>query len=178
MAKKKMRKSKRVPWNKGVEVGPRAAFTAAQVTRIRKKLEKRGDVGLKHLALLSTALDTMLRSPDLLALTVKDVRKRTGEMRDTFKLASTEQRPVPIQCTLSAATMSVLEKVISETGKKQRDYLFTGRIGGGATPLSARQLSRIVKGWVADVGLNEDDYGIQSLRRTGAIAMQKRRPAS
>ena len=44
---------------------------------------KRGDTGLKHLALFSTAFDTMLRSPDLLGLTVKDVRKRNGVMRDS-----------------------------------------------------------------------------------------------
>ena len=161
-----MKKGKRTPWNKGVEVGQRAPFSASEVTRIRKLLAKRGDVGLKHLALFSTAIDTMLRSPDLLGLTVKDVRKRNGVMRDTLELPPRGQRYVPVRCTLSKNTMSVLEKLIRETGKKPRDYLFTGRVGGGLRALSARQLNRIVKGWVVDVGLDESAYGIESLRRT------------
>ena len=108
----------------------------------------------------------MLRSPDLLGLTVKDVRKRNGEMRDTFVLSPRGQRTVPVRGTLSKTTMNVLKKLIRETGKKPRDYLFTGRVGGGLRALSARQLNRIVKGWVVDVGLDESAYGIESLRRT------------
>ncbi len=166
MAKKKIKRRKRTPWNKGVEMGQQAPFSASEVTRIRKLLVKRGDAGLKHLALFSTALDTMLRSPDLLGLTVKDVRKRNGEMRDTFVLSPRGQRTVPVRGTLSKTTMNVLKKLIRETGKKPRDYLFTGRVGGGLRALSARQLNRIVKGWVVDVGLDESAYGIESLRRT------------
>ncbi len=174
MTKKKMRRRKRTPWNKGVEVGQRAPFSASEVSRIRKLLVKRGDAGLKHRALFSTALDTMLRSPDLLGLTVKDVRKRNGEMRDTFVLAPRGQRSVPVRCTLSKTTMKVLEKLIRETGKKPRNYLFTGRFGGGLSAISPRQLNRIVKGWVVDVGLDERAYGIESLRRTRAVAMLDR----
>ena len=174
MAKKKIRRRKRTPWNKGVEVGQRAPFSASEVTRIRKLLLKRGDAGLKHRALFSTALDTMLRSPDLLGLTVKDVRKRNGEMRDTFVLAPRGQRSVPMRCTLSKTTMKVVEKLIRETGKKPRDYLFTGRVSGGSKAISARQLNRIIKGWVVDVGLDESAYGIESLRRTRVVAMFNR----
>ncbi len=174
LAKKKIRRRKRTPWNKGVEVGQRAPFSAAEVSRIRKLLVKRGDAGLKHRALFSTALDTMLRSPDLLGLTVKDVRKRNGEMRDTFVLPPRGPRSVPVRCTLSKTSMNVLEKLIRETGKKPRNYLFTGRVGGGLSAISARQLNRIIKGWVVDVGLDESAYGIESLRRTRAVAMFNR----
>ncbi len=116
----------------------------------------------------------MLRSPDLLGLTVKDVRKRNGEMRDTFVLPPRGWRSVPVRCTLSKATMKVLEKLIHETGKKPRDYLFTGRVSGGSKAISARQLNRIIKGWVVDVGLDESAYGIESLRRTHAVALLNR----
>ena len=174
MAKKKIKRRKRTPWNKGVEVGQRAPFSASDVTRIRKLLLRRGDAGLKHRALFSTALDTMLRSPDLLGLTVKDVRKRNGEMRDTFVLAPRGQRSVPVQCTLSKTTINILQKLIRETGKKPRDYLFTGRFGGGLSAISPRQLNRIIKSWVVDVGLDESAYGIESLRRTRAVAMYNR----
>jgi integrase len=176
LAKKKMnKKDKRVPWNKGVEVGRRAPLSAAEVTRIRKLLVKRGDSGLKHLALFSTAVDTMLRSPDLLNLKVGDVRKRNGVMRDSIALSPRGKRCNAVQCIVSKTTMSVLAKLIKDTGKKPRDYLFTGRVGGGLQPLSARQFNRIVNGWVADAGLDESAYGSESLRRTGAIAMLRRR---
>ena len=79
-----------------------------------------------------------------------------------------------MRCTLSKTTVNVLEKLIRKTGKKLRDYLFTGRIGGDSKAISARQLNRIIKGWVVDVGLDESAYGIESLRRTRAVAMYNR----
>ncbi len=68
MPKKKMRKGKRYPWNKGRELGQRAPFKPSEVSRIRKRLAKRGDAGLRDLAMFSTAIDTMLHAPDLLGL--------------------------------------------------------------------------------------------------------------
>jgi integrase len=174
LAKKKIKRRKRTPWNKGVEVGQRAPFSAAEVTRIRKLLVKRGDAGLSHRALFSTALDTMLRSPDLVGLTVKDVRKRNGVMRDTFVLSPKGRRTVPVRCTLSKATMSVLEELIRKSGKRPRDYLFTGRVGGGLKALSYRQLNRILRSWVVDIGLDGSAYGMESLRRTRAVAILNR----
>ncbi len=176
MAKKKVRKTRRDPWNKGVAVGQRDPFSTAEVNRIRKQLRGRGEAGRRDLALFSTAIDTMLRTPDLLGLLVKDVRKRDGAMRDTFKLAASDvgQRRVGVQCTLSKTTMKVLDQWISQAGKKQGDYLFTGRIGGGQIALSSRQLSRLVKAWAVGIGLDEDLYGIESLRRTRAIQILDR----
>ncbi|MCZ6591343.1 MAG: hypothetical protein O7B98_09425 [Alphaproteobacteria bacterium] len=112
MAKKKMRKRKHQPWNKGREMGQRDPFSPAEVNRIRRRLAKRGDAGLRDLALFSTAIDTMLRAPDLLSLTVRDVRKRNRMMRDTLHL-TTARGGRGIRCTLSEATMGVLEEVIA-----------------------------------------------------------------
>ena len=168
MAKRKMRKGKRSPWNKGRETGQRNPFSPSEVNRIRKRLTKRGDAGLRDLALFSTAIDTMLRAPDLLSLTVKDVRKRNRMMRDTLHL-TTARGGRGIRCTLSKATMSVLEEWISQSAKKQSDYLFPGRAGGGSKAITARQLSRLVKAWAAGIGLDPSSYGIESLRRTRCL---------
>lgn len=172
MVKKKTTTSKRDPWNKGREVGQRNPFSPAEVRRIRKLIAKRGDAGLRDLALFSTAIDTMLRTPDLLELTVKDVRQHNRVMRDTIKLA-TASRGQSVQCTLSKATMSVLEKWINKSAKRPRDYLFTGQKGGGLTRFSARQFSRLVKAWAEGIGLDASAYGIESLRRTRAIYILK-----
>ena len=167
MAKKNTTR-KRVPWNKGREVGQRAPLSLSQVTRIKKSLGKRGDAGLRDFALFSTAIDTMLRAQDLLGLRVKDVRKRNRVMRDTFKLVTTTYR-TSVQCVLSKTTRNVLEKWIEQSAKKPSDYVFTGQIGGGLMPMSARQFSRLVKTWTTDIGLDAISYGIESLRRTRAV---------
>ena len=172
MVKKRAGTRKRDPWNKGREVGQRNPFSPAEVRRIRKLIAKRGDAGLRDLALFSTAIDTMLRTPDLLDLTVKDVRQHNRVMRDTVKLA-TASRGQSVQCTLSQATMSVLEKWINKSAKRPRDYLFTGQKGGGLTRFSARQFSRLVKAWAEGIGLDASAYGIESLRRTRAIYILK-----
>ena len=165
---KEKAKGKHYPWNKGRKVGQRSPLSLSEVTRIKKLLAKRGDAGLRDLALFSTAIDTMLRAPDLLGLTVKDVRKRNRVMRDTLEL-TTAKYGQSVRCVLSKTTMSVLEKWIKQSAKKPSDYLFTGRLGGGLMPMSARQLSRLVKTWTEGIGLDASSYGIDSLRRTRAI---------
>ncbi len=165
MAKVKRKKAKRIPWNKGLEVGQRAPLTPSEVTRLKKMLAKRGDTGLRDRALFLTAIDTMLRSPDLLGLTVKDVRKRNREMRGTLDLP-TAKHGQGVRCELSKITMRVLENWINQSAKKPNDYLFTGRLGGGLTPLSARQFVRLVKTWTESVGLDASAFGTESLRRT------------
>ncbi len=163
----KRKQQKRGPWNKGVEVGPRDPFTPSNVRRIRALLAKRGDAGMRDFALFSTAIDTMLHASDLLSLTVKDVRQRNRIMRDTLKVTTASKGGV-VRCTLSKQTRSVLESWINSSAKKPSDHLFTARTKGHSKPLTARQLSRLVKTWAAGIGLDPRAYGTGSLRRTRA----------
>ncbi len=173
MAVRKVKKpKKRVAWNKGIEVGQRAAFTPQEVKRIKNMLAKRGDKGLRDLALFSTAIDTMLRSVDLLSLTVKDVRKRDGTIRDTIKVTMVGATS-SVECTLSKETRTLLETLLAQAGKKQNAPLFTGRNKTGK-PFSPRQLSRLVKGWAAMIGLDATAYGTESLRRTRAAHIMRK----
>lgn len=167
MAARKTKPSKRSTWNKGLEVGPRVAYTKREVTRIRTMLTKRGETGLRDLALFSTAIDTMLHASDLLSLTVKHVKRRNGVMLETIKvpMAGTDRI---VECTLSKETRKVLENWIAKTGKKQNDFLFTGR-SRTAKAVTPRQLSRLVKSWTQSIGLDPTDYGTESLRRTRAV---------
>ncbi len=173
MAKSKTKARMSEPWNKGVEVGQRHPFTPSEVNRIRKKLDKRGAAGLRDLALFSTAIDTMLRAPDLLRLTVKDVRKRNKVMRDTIELDAAN-RGRSISCTLSEAAREALNNWIEHADKKPGDSLFTGQSRGRSQAISARQLSRLVKEWAASIGLDTTQYGIESLRRTRSVYILKR----
>ena len=173
MAVRKRKEPKqRFPWNKGIEVGQRAAFTPQEVKRIKSMLAKRGDKSLRDLVLFSTAIDTMLHAVDLLSLTVKDVRKHDGTIRDTIKVTMTGTTS-SVECTLSTPTQTLLETWLAQKGKKQTTPLFRGRNNTGK-PASPRQLSRLVKGWSALIGLDATAYGTESLRRTRAAHIMHR----
>jgi len=172
---KKKKSSKRSPWNKGRTVGSREPFSPSEVTRIRALFTKRSKAGLRDHALFSTAIDTMLNMPDLVGLTVKDVRKRNRVMRDTVEVVVVSRGRGKVCCTLSKTTMRVLEEWINHSDKKQNDYLFTGRLSLGKTALSPRQVSRLVKAWATGIGLEADSYGTNSLRRSRAIKYKSKR---
>jgi hypothetical protein len=69
---------------------------------------------------------------------------------------------------LSRVAIRALKKWIAASGKKRGDYLFTGR-GAGDRPMGTRQLSRLVKDWVIEAGLDPSVYSIESLRRAKAL---------
>ena len=168
MALKKKVAAKRQAWNKGLEVGKKDAFTPAQVKRIRGVLADRGVSGLRDLALFSMAIDTMLRAPDVVVLTVRDVQLPNGTIRSVIKIAHTRRGP-PVRCAVSEKTATALGKWIAESGIKGTDYIFPGQRGGHPRPMSSRQMARLLKSWVAEAGFDPKKYGIESLRRTKAL---------
>jgi integrase len=166
MAFKKRPAAKWRTWNKDLEVGQKDAFTPTQVKRIRRVLADRGVAGSRDLALFSVAIDTMLQGPELLNLTVRDVQLANGTIRPIIEVARTRRKP-PVRCALSKPAAKALEKWIAVSGKKRADYLFPGR--GRPRPMSARQMNRLLKSWVAEAGLEPENYGKESLRRTKAL---------
>jgi integrase len=167
MVLRKRRAAKRRVWNKGLVIGQKGAFTPAQVKRIRRVLADRGVPGLRDLALFSLAIDTMLQGPELLNLTVKDVRLPNGTIRSLIEVART-RRP-PVRCVLSKATAQALGKWIAVSDKKRTDYIFPGRGSRRYRPMTVRQMNRLLKFWVAEAGLDPKKYGKESLRRTKAL---------
>ena len=164
--------AKRRAWNKGVEIGQKGALTPDQVRRIRQVLARRGSSGLRDLALFSVAIDTMLHGPELLNLTVKDVQRPDGAIRSVIKVARPQRRP-PVRCALSKASATTLKRRIAVSGKKRTDYIFPSRRAGSSRPMTVRQLSRLLKLWIAEAGLNPKQYGNESLRRTKALHILK-----
>jgi len=72
----------KTPWNKGKSIGQMRTLSPAQVQTIKQLLE--AEDNLRDLALFATAIDTMLRGVDLLALTVADVTDHEGaDLRGT-----------------------------------------------------------------------------------------------
>jgi integrase/recombinase XerD len=138
------------------------------VKRIRDVLADRGDPGLRDLALFSVAIDTMLRGPELLNLTVKELQIRNGAIRSLVKIARPGGKP-PLRCALSEKTTKTLGRWIAVSGINGTDYIFPGQNAGRPRPMSGRQLHRLLKLWVAEAGLDPKKYSNESLRRTKAL---------
>jgi site-specific recombinase XerD len=165
----KKRTVRKRAWNKGMELGQKDAFTPDQVKRIRNVLASRGDQGLRDLALFSVAIDTMLQGPELLNLTVTDVRRSDGNVRSVIEVARRRGKP-PLRSALSKVSANALRKWINKAGKKRTDYIFSGRGNNRSShPMTVRQMSRLLRDWVSDAGLDPEKYGIESLRRTKAL---------
>ena len=114
----------------------------------------------------------MLHGQDLLPLVVGDVQSRNGSIREVIEVARARGMP-PVRCALSRVSTKALEKWITASGKKRTDYLFPGRGVGGRHPMGVRQLSRLLKLWVVEAGLDPRDYSVESLRRTKALHILK-----
>jgi len=63
--------SRRVPWNKGKLVGQKPPLKQREIWSIRVRLQLRKNV--RELALFNLAIDSKLRSCDLVGLRVRDV---------------------------------------------------------------------------------------------------------
>ncbi len=81
------------------------------------------------------------------------------------------QRPVRFE--LTEQTRDALEVWIAQARLGPGEYLFPSRMTR-SPHLSTRQYARIVKRWVALIGLEPADYGTHSLRRTKATLIYRR----
>ncbi len=162
---KGVRARRRTPWNKGISVGQKKAFSPADVARLRTGIEKRGSrSSLRDLALFNLAIDAMASVPDVLALRVRHVRQRNGRVRRIvgIPISSDSVR----ECILTQATIEALQAWLKVAELKPDDPIFPGRTDIGLTP---RQMTRLLKEWCEAGGLDPTPYGCESLRRTKAV---------
>ena len=166
----KMRTKKRA-WNKDKTVGQRRPFTPREVQVIRYAIER--EQNARDLALFNTAIDTMLRSSDLLALKVEDVTTPMGEVVEEVILQQ-QKTKVGHVVALSEKTRLALGRWIEVSFKLAGDYLFTGE--RRYSPLSHSQYTRLVKKWATYARLDPRYYSTHSLRRTkSSVVYEKTR---
>jgi integrase len=125
-----------------------------EIRAIRRQLASTEQ--LRNLALFGMAIESSLRSSDLLLLRVRDVAKR-GEPALQVKLSSLSMNN-PVQVEFSEETRSSLAEWIAHARLKPGDYLFGSRLNE-STPISARHYARIVASWIRLIGLDPDAYG-------------------
>ena len=164
-----IRPARREPWNKGKVVGQKAPLKLKDIWAIRVRLEL-GE-RKRELALFNLAIDSKLRSCDLVRLRVRDIAHGDRIAARAIILQQRTQRPVQFEIT--EATRKAVFVWIRCAGLKSEDFLFPSRLRG-SPHLSTRQYARIVEAWVKEIGLDPSAYGTHTMRRTKASMIYRR----
>jgi integrase len=157
------------PWNKGKLIGRKPPLKLKEIWAIRIRLQIADRI--RDLALFNLAIDSKLRSCDLVKLRVRDIAHGTQVAKRAIVMQQKTQQPVQFEIT--EQTREALSRWIAHAGLGNEDFLFQSRLR--ASPhISTRQYARIVASWVAEIGLDPAAYGTHSLRRTKASLIYRR----
>jgi len=160
---------KHTPWNKGKLVGQKLPLKLKEIWAIRIRLQLTNCI--RDLALFNLAIDSKLRSCDLLKLRVRDISHGSTILRRTGIMQQKTHNPVQFEIT--EQTRESISKLITHAGLQFEDYLFPSRFK--LSPhISTRQYARIMGNWVKAIGLDPSVYGTHSMRRTKATLIYKR----
>jgi len=144
-------------------VGQKLPLKFDQIWAIRVRLELQHK--LRDLSLFNMAIDSMLRSCDLVRLTVRDIY-RGDELVSRVQVIQ-KKTGKPVQFEITKKTKVAIQNWIDFADLSFDDYLFKSR-QSNSNHLSTRQYARIVDQWVTSIGLDKALYGTHSLRRTKA----------
>jgi integrase len=168
------------PWNKGLLVGQKKSLEPKHVWSIRVRLEIARS--RRDLAIFNLAIDSKLRSCDLVRLRVDDICSGANVRRRATIVQKKTGRPVQFEITEpSRSSVEAWLPMLRDTGSR---FLFPSRLH--ASPhISTRQYARLVHRWVESIGLKRAVYGTHSMRRTKAAQIyrktgnrSRRRPVS
>ncbi|WP_333835083.1 tyrosine-type recombinase/integrase [Rubrimonas sp.] len=155
-------------WSHGYKIGPKRALKPKEVWAIRFELGDRPNP--RDRALFDLAIDSKLRGCDLVNLRIGDIVSG-GQIRRRATVAR-QKTGRPVQFELSETTRESVLKWLTLRGGSIEEYVSTSRLHRCAH-MSTRRYGRLVHAWVAAVGLNSEDYGTHSLRRTKASILYK-----
>lgn len=157
------------PWNKGKLIGQKPPLKLHEIWAIRIRLELAHHI--RDLCLFNLAIDSKLRSCDLVKLKVNDISHGSQILKRAMVMQQKTQHPVQFEIT--EQTRIALNNWIHTAHLSGNDYLFPSRINR-SSHISTRQYARIVDGWVSTIGLDPHEYGTHSIRRTKATLIYKR----
>ena len=162
-------KPKRPTWNKGRLIGQKRPLLAKQVWAIRARLELAGN--LRDLALFNLAIDSKLRGCDLVRLKVTDL-VIGDRVRDRVTVIQSKTQK-PVQFEVSENTRESIWNWVCRPEMLRCIFLFPSRFHD-SPHISTRQYARLVRDWVAAIGLDPIRYGTHSLRRTKAALIYRK----
>jgi integrase len=79
----------------------------------------------------------------------------------------------PVQFEITDQTQIAIRKLITRSNLESHQFLFSSR-RKSSRHLSTRQYAKLLKDWVAAIGLDPRTYGTHSLRRTKATLIYRR----
>jgi len=150
-------------------IGQKPPLKPKEVWSIRVRLQMLGKT--RDLALFNLAIDSKLRSCDLVALRINDV-VMAGSVRERAVIVQ-QKTGRPVQFELTEQTRETVYAWVTQRKINHDGYLFPSRVNR-CLHLSTRQYARIVNQWVASIGLDPHKYGTHSLRRTKAALIYKK----
>jgi integrase len=156
-------------WNRGRIIGQKRPLQPKHVWAIRVRLELVESA--RELALFNLAIDSKLRGCDLVRLSVSDVYISGCIKERTSVLQSKTKQPVQFEIT--KGTRNSLTAWIDDPAMVGSKFLWPGRIHE-PDHISTRQYARLVKDWVASIGLEPSSFGTHSLRRTKVAQIYKK----
>ncbi|WP_019027989.1 tyrosine-type recombinase/integrase [Colwellia piezophila] len=156
-------------WNKGKLVGQKLPLKLEEVWSIRTRLDLVNN--LRELTMFNLALDCKLRACDFIKLKVMDIAH--GKNIQSRAMLIQQKTGTPVQFEITKKTRTALQKWISFQSLRSSDYLFGSRVKDNFH-LSTRQYTRIVKKWIASIGLDVTSYATHSMRRTKATLIYKK----
>jgi len=153
--------------NKGEMMAVAPIREPKDVVRIRKMLQARGE--LRNALLFCIGCNNGLRAIDLLNLKVGDVRYlNIGEARQ-IKEQKTGKTNVMM---LNKICKKLLDEYLAANPDlKDSDFLFPSKKG---SKLDTKSLNKLVKKWVAEIGLTGDRYGCHTMRKTFGFIQRTR----
>jgi integrase len=157
------------PWNKGKLVGQKAPLRLKDIWAIRMRLQLGSRI--RELALFNLAIDSKLRSCDLVKLRLRDLVH--GERIAARAIVMQQKTQRPVQFEITEQTREALGAWIRQRSLRGDDFLFPSRLRR-SPHLSTRQYARIVRHWVGEIGLDPAAYGTHTLRRTKASLIYRR----
>ncbi|HAS6346870.1 tyrosine-type recombinase/integrase [Vibrio sp. IRLE0018] len=151
------------------KTGVKKPFRLEEIWRIRTRLELNNN--LMELSLLNLAIDSKLRSSDLLSLRVSDISSNFL----VFSRVQYVQKKTgnDVQFEVTQRTQQTLSHWIKDQDLKPTDYLFSSPRKVNQ-PLSYSYYRRIIRSWALALGHNPDLYGTHSLRRTKATLIYQK----
>ena len=157
------------PWNKGKLVGQKPPLKLKEIWAIRIRLQI--STRIRELALFNLAIDSKLRSCDLVKIRVRDISHgNTIASRAMIMQQKTHQA---VRFEITEQTRDSISNWIKYADLDMSAYLFKSRLSS-SPHISTRQYVRIVGGWVAEIGLDPAEYGTHSMRRTKASLIYRR----
>ncbi len=159
----------RTPWNKGKLTGQKPPLKLKEIWAIRIRLQISNQI--RDLALFNLAIDSKLRSCDLVKIRVRDVTHGATVSRRAMVMQ--QKTGQPVQFEITEQTRESISNWINHAELISDEYLFKSR-NRVSSHLSTRQYARRVDAWVRDIGLDPAEYGAHSMRRTKASLIYRR----